>query len=130
MSAPDLVVLSIEVNESANTDEIWYSVVPFAGTWKLESAYFVPDTTTAADASDYVKIEVFNGSTSLGSHSTKDDAEGALTAGTAAAISLSGGASLEFTGQTGEIKVATDNTGSSGKAIEGRMVLGLRKVRV
>lgn len=124
---PDRFPLTIEIAESADTDDDYYTVVPFAGEWRLVEAWFVPDTTTAADASDYVglTIEGNDGTTDLGTIDTSSDP---LTAGTAREIALDDNAQVEiYTGQTDEIKVSVGNTGTTGAAIAGRLVLGFER---
>lgn len=124
----DYVTLSIEASESAGAGETWYAVVPWPGTWRLEHAYFMPDTTTGTDAANYTTLALRNAAdgADVGSLTTNSSGGAALTAGTASAFTLSG--DLEYLGGTEELKV-TKTDASSGAAIEGRFVLGFRKFR-
>lgn len=122
MSSTDRIALAIAVEEAAGTDETLYAGVPFAGEWKLTDAVFIPDTTTGADATDYVTLTVKQGSTTLASWSS---AAAALTAGTAYPATLAGGAALEFGGNGADVAtIANANTGSTGVAIKGLLHLG------
>lgn len=124
----DTCTVSIEVAESAGTGDTWYATVPFAGTWKLEAAYFAPDTTTGTDATNYTTLTIYDagGSTSVGALTTNSSGGAALTAGTPSAFTLSG--DLEFAGGTEAVKLVKTDA-SSGAAAEGRLVLGFSKFR-
>lgn len=119
----------IEVNEAANTDEVWYAGPTGSGEWLLDVVQFLPYTTTAADGTDYITVAVKNGSTTLGSFNTNSGGTGAaLTAGAVTGVTLSGGKSLEFTGGTDVVTVASTNAGC-GKAIEGKLQFRFKKLR-
>ncbi len=120
----DVTTIALGIVEAADSVDDYYTAVPHAGEWKAETAYFVPSADTAADGSNYVQVELFNGSDSLGSFDTSSTG---LTEGTPRAISLSGGDALEFTGGTDAIKAAVTHPGT-GAAIEGELVLGFRKI--
>ena len=124
----DYVTLSIEANESAGAGETWYAVVPWPGTWRLEHAYFMPDTTTGTDSTDFTTLALRNAAdgADVGSLTTNATGGAALPAGTASAFTLSG--DLEYLGQTEELKI-TKTDAASGKAVEGRFVLAFRKFR-
>ena len=127
----DYCTLTLEVAEAAAAAEDWYVAVPFPGVWKLDAAYFVPYTTTAADASDWTILRLYDagGSNSIGNCTTNSGASngGAFTAGTPVAVALSG--DLEFAGSGAEaMKVAKADDGN-GAAAEGQFVFAFRKFR-
>lgn len=125
MSAPDHVVLTVEANETAT--ESWWTVVPFPGKWMLSAAAFVPDDTLATDGTNYITLTIRDAANGANVASTTTNSSGgaALTAGTATVFTLSG--NLEYTGQTGEIKLI--NTVAAGTpALIGRWVLGMTRM--
>lgn len=125
----DTCTLTIEVSESAGTGETWYATVPHAGTWKLQTAYFVPDTTTGTNAANYTTLALRDAgdAANVGALTTNSSGGAALTAGTPSAFTLSG--DLEYAGAGAEVVKVTKTDASSGAALEGRLVLGFAKFR-
>jgi hypothetical protein len=126
MSAPTLAFTDLLIEEAAGTDDEFYFTCPFADAaeWKLKYATFVPATTAAAHAVNYVDLALSNGATALGTLST---AAVAFTAGTPRAFSLSGGALLEFTAGTDAVKVTNTNAGA-GAACHGLLQVCWEKI--
>jgi hypothetical protein len=126
MSAPYRLPVSIQIEEAAGTDETLYVGVPAAdgAEWKLIYASFVPSTTTAANATDYVTLAVLNGATSLGS---LDTSATAFTAGTTRSMTLSDIAAAEFTAGTDALKVTVTNATTTGAAIHGTLMVVFEK---
>lgn len=91
------------------------------GKWRVKLAYFVPDNNgaVATDASNYRTITVKNGSTTLATATTNSTGGAAFVANTATTMTVSGGASREFTGGTDTLKVdsAYAGTGAVAKGI-------------
>lgn len=113
---------------AAGTAEERHACAPGPGEWYLETAYFVPSTTAAIDATNTatIAIKAGAGGTSLG---TLTNAAVAFTKGTIREFSLSGGTSREFTGGAGTdcVEVAVSHA-ASGSVVDGSVVLGWRKM--
>jgi hypothetical protein len=113
---------------AAGTDETWYAPVP-EGTWKLESAVFVPWTARTANDTNYTTITVKKGATTLASEATTTGDTGNLVAGTPVTLVITGtGTSLEFTPSAPVVLGKADS--GSGLALDGTFSLTFSAVQV
>jgi hypothetical protein len=85
----------------------------------LKEARLVADAAVTASGSDYLTIKLQKGSDDLGSRAF-DSTD--MAAGASEEIALSGGESLDFD-DLDELKITYDQTGSSGMAFDGGLVL-------
>jgi hypothetical protein len=85
----------------------------------LKQARLVADTAVTADGSNYVTIKLQKSSVDLGSRAFNSDD---MAAGAGEAIALDGGSSLDFS-DLDELKITYDQTGASGMAFDGGLVL-------
>ena len=85
----------------------------------IKAARLVADTAVTASSTDFVNIKLINGSVTLGSRSFEEDN---IAAGATEAIALTGGDSLDFS-DLDELKITYDQTGTSGMAFDGGLVL-------
>lgn len=116
---PDYYYASVEIDESAGTDESYSVHVPRDGEWELVRAVFCVDTTTAADATNYSDLSIECDGTEVASRTT---ASSALTAQTAYDLSLSSAAANLLTGATDLVEVKKTDSGT-GAALAGRLLL-------
>jgi hypothetical protein len=127
MADKDTRFVSHRVDVAANTaEDFWFMPPASSGEWFLDSAYFVPRDDIAIHGTDYVKEELFNGATSLGSITTYTGGT-AYAQGVPVPFTLSGGKSREFTGGTDTIKYA-HTEGGTGPATNGDVYLGWRQL--
>ena len=101
---------------------------PFAGTWRVESAYFLPDVAVTANDTNYKDISVELGGTEIASEQTTTGDTGDLVQGTALELALTvGGSSLEF--EQGDSVVAKGTAGGSGVVLHGSVTLLVQQIR-
>lgn len=113
---------------AAGTDETWYVPLPSSGTWKLESAIFLPWTDRTANDTNYTTIAVKKGATTIASEATTTSDTGNLTAGTALTLAITGaGTNLEF-GASAPVVVTKTDAGS-GLALDGTFRFAFSAVR-
>lgn len=101
---------------AAGTDDERGVAIAAPGEWRLVAAYWCPDTAITANATNYTTLTVKQGSTTLATRAT-DVAGGSAVKHTAEALTLSGGAALEF-GQGDVIQVDKDDSGT-GAIVDG-----------
>ena len=125
MSVQETIVMMEQLTQStAGTAENHYLTVPSAGEWMLKKAYINVSTTVATHGSDYATIALKQGATTVSSFATDD---GALTAGTAQALTnADAGASAVF-GQGDTIHLNVAKSGG-GKAILGTVTVSLQAI--
>ena len=130
MSIQSKVMLQARLSETTvGTAEDHYIVMPHAGEWKLDAAYFCPNAATAAHASNTATLAVKQGSTAVvTAQVVSSGGIGSLVAGTKLtfAIPVAAGGSLEF-GQ-GDILHIDINKASSGVAVTGDWVFGFNQI--
>ena len=128
---PDLVTQSIQVANAATNDEEWMINHGLPGEWRLEAAYWNPQTAIAAHASNYVDLDlnVGAGGSSIGNIATDSASGAAWVKGTPTEFSLSEGTSREF-GPTDTLELAKVESGTMATATEGTLTLRWRKLRV
>jgi hypothetical protein len=125
MSVQETITMMEQLTQAtAGTAEDHYLTVPNAGEWMLKKAYINVSTTVATDSSDYVTIALKQGATTVASYVTS---AGALTAGTAQALTnAAAGASAVF-GQGDTIHLDVDKAGS-GKKCVGTVTVSLQAI--
>ena len=125
MSVQETIVMMEQLTQgTAGTAEDHYLTVPCAGEWMLKKAYINVSTTVATDSSDYATIALKQGATTVSSWATDD---GALTAGTAKALTnADAGASAVF-GQGDTIHLSVAKSGG-GKAVKGTVTVSLQAI--
>ena len=106
----------LEVSASAS-DTAEY--VPLYRKATLKEVRLVADAAVTADGSDYLTIKLQKGAVDLGSRAFNSTG---MVAGASESIDLSGGESLDFS-DLDELKLTYDQTGSSGMAFDGGIVL-------
>lgn len=108
---------------AAASGEDWYWTQTLEGEWYIESAYYVPGTTKAIDATNYATMTLKQGSTSLGSLS---NAVVAFTAGTAREIDLVGGVARQL--GKGDVLNLNKADTATGAAMDGTLTFSLRRI--
>lgn len=131
MSAyPETIHLEIRVNDAATVDEDYYfgAMLPSAAYYKVQEAGFLPMTSVTADSTEIRILTLSDGTTTFGTITTDSDTTGytALTAGTAAAMTLSG--ACEIKGGTSVLKLASVHGGSTGKVADGHFYVTLVRI--
>lgn len=121
-----LVALAVSFSIATNTNYTGYIAQPNPGKWELASLYFTPDSAGAVsiDGTNYITVTAKNGSTSLGSFTTFTGGT-ALVAGTAVAITLSGGSSLIF--NQGDVLTIDSVKTGTGAVLKGIWTASWRK---
>ena len=131
MSIQSKVMLQARLSETtAGTAEDHYIVMPHAGEWKLDAAYFTPNAAVSVSGNtNQVNLQAKQGSTAVvTAQSVQASGTGSLVAGTKLtfAIPASAGASLEF-GQGDVLHIDIDKT-SSGYAVTGDWVFSFNQI--
>jgi hypothetical protein len=127
---PLFIFLTLALSDALTVDKDRYTAIPDDGTYYLEEAHLVPDTSVGTSAGDYRTLTISDGSNTLGTLTTNSSGGAAWVAGTPAAFTLSGGKNREFTGKTESLKVASAHTGSTGAVVDGRIVLKFSKLAI
>jgi len=109
---------------AAGTDDTLYWVCKLDGNYLVESATYVPNSTSATNGTDYQILTVTNDTQSR-TIASKDTSAASWTAGTPVALTLGTGKTLEIA--SGEVvKVAMTHAGA-GKGWRGKIILVLRQ---
>ena len=131
MSIQSKLILQSRLSQgTAGTAEDHYIVIPHAGEWKLDAAYFTPNAAVSVSGdTNRATLAVKQGATSVvTSQIVYASGTGSLVAGTKLtfAIPASAGASLEF-GQGDVLHIDVDKT-SSGYAVTGDWVFSFNQI--
>ena len=110
-----VIYKKLEVSASSSDSS---EFIPMYRKLTLKEARLVADATVSADVTNFVIVKLQKGSTDLASRSMT----GGITAGVSEALSLSGGADLDFS-DLDELKILFDQNGGSGGAFNGGLVL-------
>jgi hypothetical protein len=129
MSVAERVILLSHFDAiAAGTDEDHYVTMPHIGEWRVLDAYIAPDTTTAADGSNYTTVTVEQSGTTIASWSTLSSAEGALTAGTGAEMTFTETGASGVVGKGDSLLVKKADTGT-GAVLDGTVTIALERHR-
>ena len=118
------------IETTANADEDHYLVMPHAGEWQIDAAYFTPNATVGGHVSNTVTLSVKQGATAVCTAILIDDGTAGtdgVTAGTKLTFTIAAaGASLVF-GQ-GDILHVKATKAASGIKCVGDMTVGFKQV--
>ena len=134
MSAPQSVTIAVDIGqqETAGVGDPndYYTCHGQAGEWRLESAFYMPEITTAAAGSNYFSLTIGQGvaGSSTDVSSALTNASTAHTLGVAREFTLTENTSREY-GASDTIIVELEETGSSAN-IAGVLVMAFTQVRV
>ena len=101
--------------------------IPTYRKMQLKEARLVADTAVTAHGSNHLVITLVNGSTTLATRDFSTGSGSSMAAGTAEALTLSGGSALDFE-DLGELKLNYDQSGS-GMAFDGGILLVFEPAR-
>ena len=125
---PILLAFSLLVDEAAGTDDdFWIAPPASSGVWRPEDVYFLPDTTDAADATNYgtVAMRDAGDASDIGSVS---NASTAFTAGTPRSLSVDTDTDAEFDASAGEACKVTKTDAGTGANVSGQLYGVWRRV--
>lgn len=118
---------------AAGANETVHAVWPYLGTWRVKEIYFAPDTTLAANDTNYatVAIDINDGAggsfgTDIVSFTTQVTGGYSLTIGTAHDCAPSGGTNMEL--QQGYILRVSKTYAASGGAVDGLFTVVAEKL--
>lgn len=113
---------------AADTEDEWYLAQPFPGLWRVEFAYWVPDTAVAANGTNYrtwtVKRNTIAAPTTWTDIGTLSTATTGDVIGTSRPVTLSGNRELA---QGEQLQFEKRDPGT-GALAHGSWIVGLRKV--
>lgn len=120
---------------AAGANETVHGANPFPGTWRIRSIKIVPDTTAAANDTNYatVTVTVNDGaggsfSSAIATQTTQVTGGVGLTIGTVLELTLTESTTLDLP-ENGTIKVAKTYA-ASGAVVDGLIVVEIEKVAV
>lgn len=121
--------LQLRFDTAAGTDDV--SLFALHERVEVQGAYIVVNANVTGNASDYVTLAILGNdqSTAMYQWSTDTGAEGTLTADTPVEMVSQGKENLAIFDAGDAIKVTLTNTGSTGIAFDGMLVLNCRQAR-
>lgn len=129
--SPNRLVIPIILGAvlAATASTVVYAPQVEDGTWEVKQAYFVPNATSTAHATDYATLTLATGSDTLGAINTSTGTGATWTAGTPVAISISSSAGTTKERAKGTALKLTCAQSGSGVAVNGHVYVVLERVR-